>query len=202
MLIDITQETKIGKVYRPGSPALNVRKIICNEGTKSEYETIEYSIATHNMGTHIDVMGIGVEIPLDRLIGKGIKYDVSHITERPVEITDIDLSLITGGEFIFFQTNWDKYLLEEKYNNHPEISLDLVKELIKLNVNMIGIDALGIGKGKNHGVIDVLLGKEKKYAIENLCNLDKIPKTGFKVYCLPTKIEGLDALPTRIVVEF
>ena len=23
-----------------------------------------------------------------------------------------------------------------------------------------------------------------------------------KVYCLPTKIEGLDALPTRILVEF
>lgn len=53
------------------------------------------------MGTHIDVVGVGVEIPLERLIGKGIKYDVSHITDRSVE--DIDLSLIEGGKFIFFK---------------------------------------------------------------------------------------------------
>lgn len=44
MLIDITQETKIGKIYRPGSPALNVKEIICNQGTKSEYKIIEYTI--------------------------------------------------------------------------------------------------------------------------------------------------------------
>ncbi|WP_028855801.1 cyclase family protein [Psychrilyobacter atlanticus] len=202
MLVDITQETKIGKIYRTGSPALNVKEIICNEGTKSEYKTIEYSIATHNMGTHIDVMGVGVEIPLERLIGNGIKYDVSHITDRPVEVKDIDLSLIEGGEFIFFQTNWDRYLMEDKYADHPEISIDLAKKLSELDINMVGIDALGIGRGKNHGTIDKLLGKAKKYAIENLCNLDKIPAKGFKVYCLPTKIEGLDALPARILVEF
>ncbi len=202
MLIDITQETKIGKVYRGGSPALNVREITCNKGTKSEYKTIEYSIATHNMGTHIDVMGVGVELPLERLIGKGIKYDVSQILDRPVEITDVDLSLIEEGEFIFFQTNWDRYLMEDKYNEHLEISIDLIEKLAELDVNMIGIDALGLGRGKNHGTIDRILGKAKKYAIENLCNLDKVPTSGFKVYCLPTKIEGLDALPVRILVEF
>ena len=54
------------------------------------------------MGTHIDVMGVGVEIPLERLIGKGVKYDVSNIIDRPIEIKDVDLSLIKGGEFIFF----------------------------------------------------------------------------------------------------
>ncbi len=54
-------------------------------------------------------MGVGVKIPLRRLIGKGIKYYVSHIKDRPVEIGDVDLSLIEGGEFIFFQTNWDKF---------------------------------------------------------------------------------------------
>jgi len=202
MLIDITQETKIGKIYRTGSPALSVKEIVCNEGTKSEYKTIEYSIATHNMGTHIDVMGIGVEIPLERLIGKGVKYDVSNIIDRPIEIKDVDLSLIKGGEFIFFQTNWSKYLMEDRYADHPEISMELVQKLIDLNINMVGIDALGIGKNKNHGTIDKLLGKAKKYAIENLCNLDKVPTNGFKVYCFPSKIEGLDALPARLIVEF
>lgn len=66
---------------------------------------------------------------------------------------------------------------------------------------MIGIDTLGLG-GKNHGLIDVYLGKNKTYAIENFTNLDKIPDENFKVYCLPMKIEGLDAFPARILVEF
>ena len=202
MLVDISQETKIGKEYRKGSPVLRVNKIICNQGTTSQYETIEYSVASHNSGTHIDVMGIGVGLPLERLIGKGIKFDVSHIRDRAVEIEDVDLSLIKGGEFIFFHTGWDKYLMEEEYNNHPEISLELVEILAEMDINMIGIDALGIGRGKNHGIIDKLLGKAGKYAIENLCNLDKIPEKDFKVYCLPVKIEGIDTKPARIIVEF
>lgn len=67
---------------------------------------------------------------------------------------------------------------------------------------MVGIDALGLGRGRNHGLIDVYLGKNKSYTIENLANLDKIPEEGFKVYCLPMKIEGIDGLPARILVDF
>ena len=40
---------------------------------------------------------------------------------------------------------------------------------------MIGIDTLGLGVSKNHGIIDKYLGDHKMYAIENLCNLKNIP---------------------------
>ena len=80
--------------------------------------------------------------------------------------------------------------------------MEVIEYLVSKNVNMIGIDTLGLGKGKNHGLIDIYLGKNKSYSIENLANLDKIPEKGFKVYCLPIKMEGIDVLPTRILVEF
>ena len=67
---------------------------------------------------------------------------------------------------------------------------------------MIGIDTLGLGVSKNHGIIDKYLGDHKMYAIENLCNLKNIPNKNFKGYCLPMKIEGLDGYSTRILVEF
>lgn len=203
MIIDITQVTKIGRVYRTGSPPLKVEKIKCFEGTNKEYTTTSFSCAVHNMGTHIDVMGADVVLENERLIAPGIKFDVSHITDRPVVLGDIDTSLVKEGHFIFFQTNWDRYLEdEEKYNKHPEISMEVMAYLVEKNVNMIGIDTLGIGCGRNHGLIDVFLGKRGKYAIENLTNLDKIPESGFRVYCLPMKIEGLDAFPARLLVEF
>ena len=80
--------------------------------------------------------------------------------------------------------------------------MEVIEYLVDKKVNMIGIDTLGLGVGRNHGTIDVYLGKHNTYAIENLTNLDKIPNNSFKVYCLPMKIEGLDTLPARLLVEF
>lgn len=203
MIIDITQTTRVGRVYRKGSPTLKVEKIKCFEGTNKEYTTTLFSCAVHNMGTHIDVMSVDVELENERLMSSGIKFDISHISDRPIQLDDLDISQVKEGHFVFFQTNWDKYFdNEEKYNVHPEISMEVIKYLVDKKVNMIGIDTLGLGLGKNHGLIDVFLGKSGIYAIENLTNLDKIPEKDFKVFCLPMKIEGLDAFPARILVEF
>lgn len=203
MIVDITQTTKIGRVYRDGSEPLKVETVRRCSKSGSEYKTISFSCDTHNMGTHIDVMGVDVFIENERLISEGIKFDVSSITNREIKLTDLDLSRVREGVYVFFQTNYDKYFEdEEKYNNHPEISMEVIEYLVDRKVNMIGIDALGLGRGRNHGLIDVYLGKHKSYTIENLANLDKIPEDGFKVYCLPMKIEGIDGLPARILVEF
>ncbi|WP_411168329.1 cyclase family protein [Clostridium sp. MB05] len=203
MIVDITQTTKIGRVYRDGSEPLKVETVKRYSKSGSEYKTISFSCDTHNMGTHIDVMGVDVFIENERLISEGIKFDVSSITDREIKLIDLDLSLVKEGVYVFFQTNYDKYFEDEdKYNNHPEISMEVIEYLVDKKVNMVGIDALGLGRGRNHGLIDVYLGKHKSYTIENLANLDKIPEEGFKVYCLPMKIEGIDGLPARILVDF
>lgn len=203
MIVDITQTTKIGRVYRAGSEPLKVEKVIRYSRGGSEYTTTAFSCDVHNMGTHIDVMGEDVLIENERLISKGIKFDVSHIVDREIKLSDLDIKRIKEGVYVFFQTNWDKYFEdEEKYNRHPEISMEVIEYLVDKKVNMIGIDTLGLGIGRNHGIIDTYLGKHKTYAIENLANLKDIPEENFKVYCLPIKMEGIDALPTRILVEF
>lgn len=203
MIVDITQVTKIGKEYRDGSAPLKVEKVTRESKSGSSYITTNFSCDVHNMGTHIDVMSADAYISEDRLIAEGIKFDVSHITDREVTLEDLDLSIVKEGVYVFFQTNWDKYLEDdEKYNTHPDISFSVIEYLASKKVNMIGIDALGLGKGRLHGEIDRFLGEEGKYSIENLTNLDKIPKSNFKVYCLPIKVEGIDAWPARVLVEF
>ncbi|GAA0077016.1 hypothetical protein UT300005_13940 [Clostridium sp. CTA-5] len=203
MIIDITQTTRIGRVYRAGSEPLKVQKVTRFSKGGSEYTTTSFSCDVHNMGTHIDVMGADVSIENERLISEGIKFDVSHIVDRPIKLSDLDIDRIKEGVYVFFQTGWDKYFEdEEKYNNHPEVSIEVIEYLVDKKVNMIGIDTLGLGVGRNHGIVDVYLGKNKTYAIENLANLDSIPEENFKVYCLPMKIEGLDAFPARILVEY
>lgn len=203
MIIDLTQTTRIGRVYRVGSEPLKVEQVKRYSRSGSEYVTTHFSADVHNMGTHIDVMGANVEIETERLVAPGIKFDVSHIVDRMITLDDLDLSRIKEGVYVLFQTGWDKYFEdEEKYNNHPEVSMEVIEYLVAKKVNMIGIDTLGFGKSRNHGLIDDYLGKHKAYAIENLTNLEKLPDEGFKVYCLPMKIEGIDALPARLLVEF
>lgn len=203
MIVDITQTTLIGKEYRAGSKPLEVKTVKRFSRSGSEYITTNFSCDVHNMGTHIDVMEKDVVIENERLIGKGIKFDISQLTDRKIELYDLDLSKIKEGVYVFFQTNWDEYLNdEEKYANHPEISMEVIEYLVEKKVNMIGIDTLGLGLRRNHGIIDDYLAKNKIYGIENLANLKSIPSNDFKVYCLPMKIEGIDALPTRVLVEF
>lgn len=203
MLVDITQTTQLGRVYRAGSKPLEIKSVKRYSRSGSEYTTTCFSCDVHNMGTHIDVMSTDVIIENDRLISEGVKFDVSNITDRAIELDDLELSRIKEGVYVLFQTNWDKYLDDdEKYSNHPEVSMEVIEYLVGKKVNMIGIDTLGLGLRRNHGTIDEYLAKNKIYGIENLANLNSIPEENFKVYCLPIKIEGLDALPARLLVEF
>lgn len=131
MIVDITQTTKIGRVYRDGSEPLRVETVKRYSKSGSEYKTISFSCDTHNMGTHIDVMGVDVFIENERLISEGIKFDVSSITDREIKLTDLDLSRVKEGVYVFFQTNYDKYFEDEdKYNNHPEISMEVIEYLV------------------------------------------------------------------------
>lgn len=203
MIVDITQTTQIGKVYRTGSKPLEVNNVKRYSRSGSEYTTINFSCDVHNMGTHIDVMGKDIVIENERLISEGIKFDVSNITDRPIKLDDLDFSRIKEGLYVLFQTNWDKYLDDtEKYSKHPEVSMEVIEYLVSKKVNMVGIDTLGFGISRNHGIIDEYLAENKIYGIENLCNLKDIPEENFKVYCLPIKMEGIDALPARVLVEF
>lgn len=202
MIIDITQTAKIGKEYREGSSPLTINLVerIDDEGKK--YITTNFSCDVHNVGTHIDVVSKDAYISPDRFVGEGIKFDISHIHHREVQLKDLDLSLIKEDVYVFFQSNWDNHLgNDEKYLKHPEISFDVIEYLVSKNVNMIGIDAPGLARGKKHGDIDKYLAVAESYTIENLTNLTKIPASGFKVYCMPMKMEGLDAWPARLLVE-
>ena len=200
MLVDITQTTQLGRVYRAGSKPLEVESVKRYSRSGSEYTTTCFSCDVHNMGTHIDVMNTDVII---EFISEGVKFDVSNITDRAIKLDDLELSRIKEGVYVLFQTNWDEYLDDdEKYSNHPEISMEVIEYLVDKKVNMIGIDTLGLGLRRNHGTIDEYLAKNKIYGIENLANLKSIPEENFKVYCFPIKVEGLDALPARLLVEF
>ncbi|MEM3072699.1 MAG: cyclase family protein [Candidatus Bathyarchaeia archaeon] len=201
MLIDVSVEVSEGMVFRPGSPPVRLDRVKCFGEEEGEYLTTVLSTPTH-IGTHIDVVYPERKIELQRLMGVGRLVDVSAIEEGMVALKDVEEEIKIGsGEFVFFMTGWSKYLGTRRYFEHPELSMEVLEWLASKRVNMVGIDALGLGRLKNHSSYDKFLADKNVYIIENLTNLSSINRQPFRVYCFPLKIQGSDALPCRVMVE-
>ena len=202
MLIDVSLAIKDGMIFRPGSPPVRIKtETYFHEDEGGQYETTTIFMPMH-MGTHVDVVDKNNRIDPGRFIGKGKLIDVSGIDEQEIRLENIKRQVtIEQNDFVFFRTGWDRFIGLEKYNYHPEISWEILEWLVEKKVNMVGIDALGLGRGKNHGACDRYLSGHKIYIIENLVNLGLISKPVFNVYCFPLKISETDALPARVLVE-
>jgi kynurenine formamidase len=202
MLIDVSLEIRDGMIFRPGSPPVKISsENYFHEDEGGYYETVTVFMPLH-MGTHIDVVDKANCIEPNRFIGKGKLFDLTAIIDREICLEDVKGQVeIEKGDFVFFRTGWDRYIDSEKYKRHPEISPEILKWLVEKEINMVGIDALGLGRGKNHGACDRYLVGHKIYVIENLVNLDRIKEPVFKVYCFPLKISETDAIPARVLVE-
>jgi kynurenine formamidase len=202
MLVDLTLRLEEGMVFRLGTPPVRIRSeqfFHADEG--GEYQSTTLFMPLHT-ATHVDVVNKENRVEIGRLIGPGKLFDVTGITEREIAVDDcINQAEIEPGDFVFFKTGWTRYLETERYYVHPELSRELLEWLIKKQINMAGIDALGLGRGKKHGAYDRLLVKNGIYVIENLANLDSITGSAFKVYCFPLSIEETDALPARVLAE-
>lgn len=201
MLIDVSMPITPGSVFRLGSPPVEIAtRQFCNE-SEGEYETVVLTMPAHT-ATHIDLVLGDRRISPERMIGKGKLIDVTRVTVGQIQMADIeDPAAIHGGDFVFFRTDWTNYWGTQRYHRHPELSFEVVQWLASIGVNAVGIDALGLGLDRRHGEFDRFLARSDVFVIENLANLCQIPKKEFRVYCLPLSIEGIDAIPARVLVD-
>lgn len=188
MMIDLTHE-------------LDVQNFINNDIVKSE----EFIFKMGHIGTHFDVMD--KEFPLKYTRRKGKIIDVSNIRDRDISIKDIDCS-IEENDFLIFKTDFIKekpYGTKDYFQNHPELSQELIDYLIGKKISLVGIDAAGIKRGSFHTKADQYLSDHNIFVIENLDNLDELHKNSskeFYLYCFPVKMKGLTGLPCRVTAEF
>ena len=201
MLIDVSMPITAGSVFRLGTPPVEIASRKFYHESEGEYESIVLSLSAHT-ATHVDLVYADNRIELERMIGKGKLLDVTQSPGGEIRLDDIEHRVeVEKGDFQFLRTDWSKLVSTDEYYNHPELSPEVVQWLVSKRVNAVGIDALGLGRARRHGEYDRLLIKNNIFVIENLANLSAIPGREFKVYCFPLKIENVDAIPARVVVE-
>ncbi|MEJ2732842.1 MAG: cyclase family protein [Anaerolineae bacterium] len=201
MLIDVSIPITPGSVFRRGTPPVDIATRRFYDESEGEYQTVMLSLPAHT-ATHIDLVFPGNSIGLEQMIGPGKLLDATAVRGSSIGLADVEGEVeLCEGDFVLFRTDWSRFVGTDRYYRHPELTPEVVQWLISKKVNAVGIDAGGLGVGRTHGEYDRLLVKNGIFVIENLANLAQIPGGRFKVYCFPLKIEGVDAIPARVVVE-
>ena len=104
-----------------------------------------------------------------------------------------------GGKAVLIHTGWDRYWGSEQYfESHPFLDRGAAQCLRAAGARLIGIDSLNIDDNQDgtRPVHTVLLG-EGIPIVEHLCNLDKLPDTGFKFFAVPPPVKGMGSFPVR-----
>ena len=170
---------------------------------KNDPGTLQKSLAGHT-GTHFDVMN--KEFPLEYTRRDGIVFDVSGVRERDICAEDIDISKVEKGMFVAFYSNF----IEEVgngapgyFSGSPQLSNELIDQLLDSGVSIIALDFGGIRRGKEHVPKDQLCADRGTFVIENLCNLKALVEGGgrFIAHTYPMSYAGITGLPCRVIAE-
>lgn len=232
IIIDLTHSFSKETVYWVTSKEFEL-DVVANGITDAGfyYSANNFTTAEHG-GTHIDAPihfakdGQTVEeIPLEHLIGKAIKIDVSSkaLKNRDYLISIADFKnwetqenmQIPDGSIVLLETGYSKFYPDKiKYLgtdqrgpeavqllHFPGLSPEAAKWLVnERNIHAIGLDTPSIDYGQSTLFEShVTLLSENIPAFENLTNLDKLPAKGFEIIALPIKIKGGSGGPLRII---
>jgi len=157
-----------------------------------------------HLGTHFDIMDR--TFPLEYTERPGIAFDVSHIRDRDIESSDIDLAAVEAEMFVAFHTGHlarTGYGTDAYRHEHPQLSDALIDALLEKRVSIIGIDAAGIRRGKEHTPTDQRCADRSTFVVENLTNLSDVLRQGgrFTVCTYPMHFTGLSGLPCRVIAK-
>lgn len=229
--IDLTHPFDQTTIYWPTSQPFRLE--LAHRGLTERgfwYEANNYSAAEHG-GTHIDAPSHFAkgkwsvdQIPLDRLIGPGIKVDVSLKTRNNPDylISKQDFlewerryGRIPPGSIVLVRTGWERFWPDKKKylgtakrgglaNLHfPGFSQEAALFLVQnRTVRSIGLDTASLDYGQSKEFLaHRVFGQANVPGFENLHQLDSLPAKGFRVIALPMKIGQGSGSPLRIIVE-
>lgn len=193
--IDLSHKMTDQMDVYPGDPEFKLKQITTSE---DEYSLFKISGVLHT-GTHIDAPyhyipnGKKVsDIDINDLIGKAsiikTKNDV-NIINKCIKIDDVEIKKPLE-KIAILSTGWYAHWGNDIYfNENPYVSKELANLLIENEISGIAIDTCSVDKvGQNH--IHKLFLKNDIWIVENLTNMDKLRKSKYYAYFIPSNISG------------
>ncbi len=208
--IDLSHEVEHGMITYKGLPAPIICDFLSREDSRKHYSPgTEFNIGkiemVANTGTYVDSpfhrFADGIDLaglPLESLADlEGI---VVHATDFGRAITARAFQGIdVKGKAVLVHTNWSRHWRTDQYfEGHPFLTKDAADYLVEAGAAFVGIDTYNIDDTTDgtRPVHTTLLGNRIPIC-EHMCNLDSLPKSGFRFHAAPVKVKSFGTFPVR-----
>jgi kynurenine formamidase len=230
-LVDLSHPFNEQTIYWPTAERFTLTEVAEGETEGGWYYAANNFAAAEHGGTHLDAPihfarggDKADEIPLRRLVGRGVRVDVS------ARVGDNADYLVSRADFrgwersngriqrrtiVLLRTGWERFWPDaERYLgtaergeaavpqlHFPGLSEGAARWLVrKRGVKAVGIDTASIDYGQSTDFrAHRVLGAANVPVFENVARLGRLPNRGFQVAALPMKIEGGSGGPLRII---
>ncbi len=209
-ILDLTLTISKNLPMFPGSPT---PQFISWSTIKKDGYNLELLFLSSHSGTHMDAPYHFIkngrkihEIPVSRLTNNAILIKLRKKANQAISKNDIikfekKHGIIPKNATIIFATGWQKNLQSKYYfEKNPGLSVSAAKYLALKKINLVGIDSPSIDLGNDTKFsVHQILSKNNILIVENLANLEKIPKNHFKLVVLPLKLKDTTGSPVRAI---
>jgi len=223
-IVDLTYTLNESSPYWPGENyqpfELKTIATIEKDGVLSKALTLPEHLGTHiDAPNHFELGQPAVDkIPPEDLFAAGVVIDIAPQSEQDadymlsradIERWESEHGRIPDRAVVLVHTGWGRFWTNyDRYKNQdvrgtlhfPGVSKEAAEFLVKQrDIRGMGIDTLSIDPGisKDFAAHHVLNGA-RRYALENVANLNKLPAQGFHLIIAPIKVEEGTGGPTRI----
>jgi arylformamidase len=209
--VDLSHTIEHGMVTYKGFPGPVICDFMSREASKKFYaEGTSFQIGKiemiANTGTYVDSPfhrfenGKDIsEMPVEKFADlSAVVVRVNNMTGRAVD-RDAFLKTDVRGKAVLIHTGWARHWRTEQYlEGHTFLTEAAAVHLKEQGAVFVGIDSMNIDdtSGGTRPVHTVLLGAEIPVA-EHLCDLERLPLSGFIFSAVPAKVKGFGTFPVR-----
>jgi kynurenine formamidase len=104
-----------------------------------------------------------------------------------------------NGKAVLVHTGWARHWRTEQYfGDHPFLTREAAGYLQESGAALVGIDTLNIDDtADGTRPLHTILLKADIPIVEHMCNLERLPDSGFTFFAVPVKVKGLGSFPVR-----
>lgn len=209
LLIEVNHVVEHGMVTYQGLPAPEISDFLSREDSRTKYAAgTEFQIGTitmvANTGTYVDApfhrFAEGADLaglPLESVA------HVPGVVVRVLEGKSIHQVVFKGIDVrqkaVLIHTGWDRHWRTERYfSGHPFLTRDAAEYLASQKARLVGIDSYNIDDTEDNTrpAHTVLLGAGIPLC-EHLCDLARVPESGFYFYAVPVRVKRFGSFPVR-----
>ena len=206
-IIDLTHTLCCGMPVYPGTdpPIVLPAATVSTHGFAEKKLTLYSHTGTHlDAPSHILADGASLDaLPVSAFVGPGCRIDLRNHDEPRIERSDLEpfAEVFASSEFVILQTGWEKrWTLETYFHGYPTLSASAAAWLADQGIKGVGMDTISPDPIDEPALpVHRALFARGVLSIENLCNLDALPDSGFLFCALPLKIADGDGAPVRAV---